>query len=145
METGAGAGKLAELEPEDPAGLLRAELEAVDLAGLLLALMATWRTTLLVPLFCAALVATIRENADEQQRQQFEREMNERVAIRNSITNGAASLSPIPNDFGTTQTNKPITLKAPPPPHIDGAKPILSKEPPKLDGESSLPLPPIMS
>ena len=82
---------------------------------------------------------------DEQQRQQFEREMNERVAIRNSITNGAASLSPIPNDFGTTQTNKPITLKAPPPPNIDGAKPILSKEPPKLDGESSLPLPPIMS
>ena len=81
---------------------------------------------------------------DEQQRQQFEREMNERVAIRNSITNGAASLSPIPNDFGTTQTNKPITLKAPPPPNIDGAKPILSKEPPKLDGESSLPLPPLM-
>ena len=84
---------------------------------------------------------------DEQQRAQFEREMNERIAMRNAITQGAPSLSPIPNDFGPNGPQKPkqVVLNAPPPPNIEGAKPIMSTEPPKQDGESSLPLPPIMS
>ena len=81
---------------------------------------------------------------DEQQQQQFNIEMNERIALRNQVTNGAPSLSPIPTNFGDTQP-KQVVLNAPPPPNIEGAKPVLSDKPPMVDGENSLPLPPIMS
>ena len=90
----------------------------------------------------------IQYPTDMQQQAQFEREMNERVALRNAVTQAAPSLSPIPSDFGPNGPQKPkqIVLNAPPPPNIEGAKPILSDKPPMVDGESSsLPLPPIMS
>ena len=90
----------------------------------------------------------IKYPTDMEQQAQFEREMNERVALRNAITQGAPSLSPIPSDFGPNGPQKPkqIVLNAPPPPNIEGAKPILTDKPPMVDGESSsLPLPPIMS
>ena len=82
--------------------------------------------------------------SDEQQQQQFNIEMNERIALRNQITHGAPSLSPIPTNFGNSN-QKQVVLNAPPPPNIEGAKPVLSDKPPMVDGESSLPLPPIMS
>ena len=82
--------------------------------------------------------------SDEQQQQQFNIEMNDRIALRNQVTNGAPSLSPIPTNFGNNN-QKQVVLNAPPPPNIEGAKPVLSDKPPMVDGENSLPLPPIMS
>ena len=87
---------------------------------------------------------------DEQQRQQFEKEMNERNAMRHAITGSNDTLQQIPNNFQSMGIEPPkkIILNPPPPPYIEGAKPILAEHPQRAsDNESSqgLPLPPIMS
>jgi hypothetical protein len=84
---------------------------------------------------------------DEQQRQQFEKEMNERNAMRHAITGSNDTLQQIPNNFQSMGIEPPkkIILNPPPPPYIEGAKPILAEHPQRAsDNESSLPLPPIL-